>query len=168
MHLSSERNMYKSTVCGMPCVSGRPGARPPPLNRGSQHDAIRSSSSSACRILIDTCICCPRPGCSKAAAALDAAFWAPSALIDRKAAVCWSVCLSVCQSVCLPPCLPVCLSVWLSVCMPPCLSACLLDTTVSPAKTDDPIEMPVGAWTRTGARNHTLGGILYPQRKRKF
>ena len=97
---------------GCPVLAGGLGPAPP-LNPGSQHDAIRSSSSSACRILIDTCICCTRPGCGKAAAALDAAFWAPSALIDRKAAVCWSVCLSVCLAVCQSVCLPV----WLSVCL---------------------------------------------------
>jgi len=34
------------------------------------------------------------------------------------------------------------------VCVCLCLSVCLLDTTVSPAKTDEPIEMLFGLWTR--------------------
>jgi len=33
----------------------------------------------------------------------------------------------------------------------------LLDTTMSPAKTDEPIEMLFGLWTRVGQRNHVLG-----------
>ena len=40
--------------------------------------------------------------------------------------------------------------VW-SVCM------CLLVTTVSCAKTAEPVEMPFGVWTRVGPRNHVLG-----------
>jgi len=40
--------------------------------------------------------------------------------------------------------------VW-SVCM------CLLVTTVSCAKTAEPVEMPFGVWTRVGRRNHVLG-----------
>jgi len=35
-----------------------------------------------------------------------------------------------------------------------CLYICLLDTFVSPAKTDEPIEMPFGWVTRVDPRNH--------------
>jgi len=31
---------------------------------------------------------------------------------------------------------------------------CLSVTTLSPAKTPNPIEMPFGMWTRVGPRNH--------------
>jgi len=43
-----------------------------------------------------------------------------------------------------------------SVCV--CLPVCLLDTTVSPAKTDEPIEVLFGTKTWVGARNHVLSG----------
>jgi len=33
------------------------------------------------------------------------------------------------------------------------LCVCLLDASVSPAKVDEPIEMPSGLWTRVGPRN---------------
>ena len=39
---------------------------------------------------------------------------------------------------------------------------------MSPAKTDEPIEMPFGLWSRVGPRNHTLGGGPDPQGKRHF
>ena len=55
-----------------------------------------------------------------------------------KNAACCYRCSVVCVSV----------SVCLSVCVCLCLSVCLLDTTVSPAKTDEPIEMLFGLWTR--------------------
>ena len=38
------------------------------------------------------------------------------------------------------------------------LSVCLLVTTVSPTKTDEPIEVPFGLWTRVGPRNHVFPG----------
>ena len=44
----------------------------------------------------------------------------------------------------------VCVSV--SVCV--CVSICLLDTTVSPTKQAEPIEMPFEVWTRFGPLNH--------------
>jgi len=47
--------------------------------------------------------------------------------------VAWSTCLCVCRSV----------------------SVCLLITTVSPAQTDEPIEMQFGVWTH---RNHISDG----------
>ena len=37
------------------------------------------------------------------------------------------------------------------------VSVCLLDTTVSPAETDEPVEMSFGLWTRVGPRNHVFG-----------
>ena len=37
-------------------------------------------------------------------------------------------------------------------------SVCLLDTSVSTAKTAEPIKMPFGSWTWVGLRNHELGG----------
>ena len=39
---------------------------------------------------------------------------------------------------------------------------CVLVTTVSPAKTAEPTEMPFGVWTRVGQRNHVLGGTRIP------
>jgi len=40
-----------------------------------------------------------------------------------------------------------------------CLSVCLLDTTVSSTKTDEPIKVPFGVWTRVDhPRNHVLDG----------
>jgi len=44
----------------------------------------------------------------------------------------------------------------LSVCL--CVSVCLLGTTMSCAKTDEPIEMPFGVRTQMGPKNHVLGG----------
>ena len=44
----------------------------------------------------------------------------------------------------------------------PCLYL-LLDITVSCGKTDEPIELPFGIWTRAGPRNHVLGGGPDPQ-----
>ena len=38
-------------------------------------------------------------------------------------------------------------------------SVCLLITFVSPAETAEPIEMPIGGWTRVGPRNHVLHGV---------
>jgi len=38
------------------------------------------------------------------------------------------------------------------------VSVCLLVTTVSCAKADKPIEMPLGTRTRVGTRNDVLGG----------
>ena len=38
------------------------------------------------------------------------------------------------------------------------LCVCLLVTTASCAKTDEPIDMLFGTWTRVGHRNHILGG----------
>ena len=42
----------------------------------------------------------------------------------------------------------------------------LLDTIVSPTKTDEPIEMLLGVWTWVGPMNHASGGGLYPQEER--
>jgi len=47
-----------------------------------------------------------------------------------------------------------------------CLSLCLLVKSVSPAKTDEPIEMPFGLWTRVGPRDHVLCGGPDPPRGR--
>jgi len=49
------------------------------------------------------------------------------------------------------------------------LSVCLLVTTVSPTKTDEPIEVPFGLWTRVGPRNRVFPGEgailgLFPHR----
>jgi len=41
-------------------------------------------------------------------------------------------------------------------------SVCLLDTTMNPAKTAEPIEMPFGLLTRVGSRNQVLGGVQIP------
>jgi len=35
---------------------------------------------------------------------------------------------------------------------------CLSDISMSCPKTDEPIEMIFGVWTRVGPRNHVLGG----------
>ena len=35
---------------------------------------------------------------------------------------------------------------------------CLSDISISCPKTDEPIEMIFGVWTRVGPRNHVLGG----------
>jgi len=48
-------------------------------------------------------------------------------------------------------------------------SLCLLDTTVSHAKTAEPIEMPFWSWSRVGPRNLVLGrGLDPPQEKGHF
>ena len=39
-----------------------------------------------------------------------------------------------------------------------CVSVCLTVTTKNCAKTVEPIEMPVGVWTRVGSRNLVLEG----------
>ena len=38
-------------------------------------------------------------------------------------------------------------------------SVCPLVTTISCAKTVEPVELLFGVWTRVGLRNHVLGGI---------
>ena len=58
-------------------------------------------------------------------------------------------------------CLSVCLSVRLCVYLCLCQHVSLLDITVRPTKTDEPIEiddMPFELWTRMGPRNHVLDG----------
>jgi len=42
-----------------------------------------------------------------------------------------------------------------------CLSVCLFVTSVSPAKTDEPIEVPFTMWTRGGPRNYVLYGVTH-------
>jgi len=46
-----------------------------------------------------------------------------------------------------------------------CLSVRLLETIVSPTKTDKPIEMSFGLWTVGSPRNHVLGGARIPPRE---
>ena len=41
-------------------------------------------------------------------------------------------------------------------------SVCLLDTTVSPEKTAEQIEMPFRLLTRVGSRNQVLDGVQIP------
>ena len=48
------------------------------------------------------------------------------------------------------------------------LSVCLSVTTVSPAKTAEPIELPFGMWIRMGPRNHVLDGPRSPTRRGTF
>ena len=48
------------------------------------------------------------------------------------------------------------------------LSVCLSVTVVSPAKTADLIEMPLGLKTWVGSRNHVLDWIQTPDRKGQF
>jgi len=51
------------------------------------------------------------------------------------------------------------------------LYVCVLDTTVSPTKTDESTEMLFGLWTWVFPRNHVLGGwlgALIPQGKGQF
>ena len=43
-----------------------------------------------------------------------------------------------------------------------CLSNCPLVKTVSPAKTDELIQMPFGLYTRIGPRNRILTGVPDP------
>jgi len=45
------------------------------------------------------------------------------------------------------------------------LYVCLLVTTVSCAKSAEPIEMPFGLWTQVGPRNHVLSGAWIPQER---
>ena len=45
------------------------------------------------------------------------------------------------------------------------LCACLLVTSMSPAKTTGPIEMPFRLWAQVGSRNHVLGRGLDPLRE---
>ena len=53
-------------------------------------------------------------------------------------------------------------------CSMACVSICLLDTTVSPAKTDEPIVVPFGLWTPVGQPNHALVGGPDPQGRTIF
>ena len=46
-----------------------------------------------------------------------------------------------------------------------CSVVCLLDTTVSPTKTAEPIEAPFGLQTRVSPTNHALGGRQDPERE---
>jgi len=52
------------------------------------------------------------------------------------------------------------------VCMCVCLYACLLDRSVSPAKTAEPIKMPLELCTRVRPKNHILRGGPDPPRGR--
>jgi len=45
------------------------------------------------------------------------------------------------------------------VCLSFCLSVGLSATVVSRAKTDEPIEMPFGLWTRVGPKNQVLDRV---------
>jgi len=45
-----------------------------------------------------------------------------------------------------------------SVCLRVCVCVCLLDRTLTPTKTDKPIEMLFGVWTQVGPMNVVLGG----------
>jgi len=47
-----------------------------------------------------------------------------------------------------------------------CVCVCLLDTSVSPAKTAEPVEMLFGLWTRVGRKNHVFCGGPDPPRGR--
>ena len=47
-----------------------------------------------------------------------------------------------------------------------CVSVCLLNTTVSPIKTDNPIEMSAMVWTRVGLKNQVGHGFF--TKKGKF
>jgi len=46
-----------------------------------------------------------------------------------------------------------------------CVSVCLLATTVSPAKTVEPIEILFRMWSRNGSRNRVLDGGPDPARQ---
>ena len=48
------------------------------------------------------------------------------------------------------------------------LSVCLSVTTVSTAKTTEPIEIPFGLRIRVGSRNHALDGVQIPHGKVQF
>ena len=61
-------------------------------------------------------------------------------------------CLDVPSSACVCVCVCVCL------CLCVCVSVCLLLTTVSPEKTDEPIEMQFGMWPFVGPGNYVLYG----------
>jgi len=45
------------------------------------------------------------------------------------------------------------------------VSLSVFNTTVSPTKTAEPIEMQCGLWAQTGKRNHVLGGTQIPSGK---
>jgi len=47
-------------------------------------------------------------------------------------------------------------------------AVCLSVTIVSPAKTDEPIEIPFGLRTRMGPRNRVLDGIQISMQKGNF
>jgi len=47
-------------------------------------------------------------------------------------------------------------------------SVCLLVMFVSPAKTAETIEMPLGRLTRVGPRNHVLDGVQIPKGNGSF
>jgi len=49
-----------------------------------------------------------------------------------------------------------------------CRSVCPLITTVSPAKTAEPIKMPSGMWTQVGPRKYVLDGVQIPHEKGHF
>jgi len=44
-------------------------------------------------------------------------------------------------------------------------SLCRPVTFVSPAKTAEAIQIPLGLWTQVGPRNHVLDGVQTPHRK---
>jgi len=48
-----------------------------------------------------------------------------------------------------------------------CLCVCLLDTTMSPTKTTEPIELLFVVWTQVGQRNHVCLPGWGPNRLRK-
>jgi len=49
------------------------------------------------------------------------------------------------------------------VCLPTCV--CLLDTTLNHTKTDEPIDVSFGLWTRVGQSNHVFCGVRIPRRR---
>ena len=54
------------------------------------------------------------------------------------------------------------------VCVCVCVRLVTAVTTVSCAKTDEPIEMLFGVWTWVGLRNYTFGGARIPQGEGQF
>jgi len=48
---------------------------------------------------------------------------------------------------------------------PACVSLCLLDASVSPAKTDEPIDILFGLWSRESPKNDMLREVLTPYEK---
>ena len=54
---------------------------------------------------------------------------------------------------------PVCVRACVRACVCVCVCVCLLVITVSPTKTDEPIEVQFGLYTRMGPMNHELGGF---------